>query len=171
MVEELQTQNNTPTEQADEKIGNFDPNDLNIPTVEAKKSIDVTQYEGTRIKIGKVVRDIVESHYVTNEDTGEREYNPNKTEPQDVIFVETEPLAELTDAEGNKKPLVVRQRFNLQKDSEGNVVISKHEKAALWKFMRKMGVTDVKNLVGKFVTITTEPDRNDETKRWLRIVQ
>jgi len=162
-------------EQKNEKIGDFDPNDLDIPVKEPKPSFDATKFEGTRVKIAKVWKDIIESHYVLDDNEnsatfGQKLYNPNETEMQDVIFIETEPVTTIGEGE-NKKDIVVKHKFNLQVDNDGNVYISKYPKTALWKFMRKMGVNTPKELVGKFVTITTEPDKVDASKRWLRIVQ
>ena len=37
--------------------------------------------------------------------------------------------------------------------------------------MRKLGCQTLHEMIGKLVTITTEPDKKDSEKRWLRIAK
>ena len=148
-----------------EKVENAGELD-NIPLVEPKQQFDAAVYEGKRVKIARVEKKIVDTHYVTN-DQGEKVYDVTKTEQQDIIEIETEIL----NPEDETFPVTVNARFNLQKDENGNVIISKHPKANLYKFLRKMGCEKPSELKGKIVTITTQPDRDNPEKLWLRIVQ
>jgi len=70
---------------------------------------------------------------------------------------------------GELKPLVVRERFNLQKqqkeDGSFEEIISKHPKAALWQFMRKLEVLTLPEMKGKLVTITTVPSKKENDDR------
>ena len=140
-----------------------------IPIIEPQAAFDASQYEGARIKIATVKQIIVQSHYIDGE------YKADETVDAPVIEIETESLGEWETAEG-KKPITVRARFNLQEktgeDGKKQVVISKHSKAALWKFMRKHGVIKPSDLIGKLVTITTEPSKDENDDRtWLRVVK
>lgn len=156
------------------------PRDLNeIETREPKQSFDSTKYEGFRVKIADV-REITATNWYTGKtaDGKNNAYNPQSTETCQKIEVETEQLP-IMDNEGHPtkekmflgdKPLTVTARFGLKREGT-DWVISKHEKAALWKFMKKMGVTKLGELKGKVVTLTTEPSNDPEDDRmFLRIV-
>lgn len=151
-----------------EEIPAIQPAQMNlsdIAIVEPKQVIDVDKYEGTRVKIAKVEMQWVDSHYINGE------YAPDTTEKAPFLFVETEALDNIPQQDGTTKPLVVKQRFSLQKGENGKPVISKHSKAKLWKFMRKYGANTPQELVGRIVSITTEPSKNpDDDRKWLRIV-
>jgi hypothetical protein len=164
--------------------------DVNLDEIQAVDSsnldLNPAQYEGFRTKIEKVM--IIETINYYNKPvlddegkpTGEYKYNPDSTEMCQKVKILTEPLPKLdeegkpTNEEfvfGNGSKLQVSARFNLTFNVEQQKwTISKHEKAKLWKFMRKMGVENLKELVGKYVTLTTELDRNDDSKLYLRIV-
>jgi len=137
----------------------------NIEAVEPKSSFDATKYEGRRVKIEKVEKIEKQSHWINGS------YDANKTVTIPAIEISTEPLDELPQADGTTKPLIVTRRLNLQEqvqpDGTKKLVISKNPKAALWAFMRKLGVTKINDMVGKIVTIITEVD--DDGTSWLRI--
>lgn len=145
-----------------------------IPITEPKQSIDVEKYEGAKVKIAEITDvEWIDSHYVDKEENGKimRVFDKDKTVKAPVIYIITEPLDMIPQPDGSEKPLVVKQRFNLQISKEtGKPTISKHAKAKLWMFMRKMRVTKLSDLKSKFVSITLEPskDENDD-RRWLRI--
>jgi|LSQX01.1.fsa_nt_gb hypothetical protein len=172
-----------PKEQVSEKTLDLDL-DL-IATTEAS-SIDFLSYEGFRAKIEKI--EIIETINKWNKpiysESGEITdygFNPDSTELMQQVRITTQPLPVLRRAEdgsfvateelaslGENKPLTVTARFNLVKTGE-TWSISKHPKAKLWKFMRKLNAVKLSELKGKFVTITlSEPDK--ESKQWLRIV-
>ena len=154
--------------------------DLQI--VEASSGFDSSVFEGQRIPIAKVeIKEVIDKY-------PNGEYNSESTEKKKVVEITTATLKEahkkvddgnvtfgpeevlFPQEDGSTKPLVVTHRFNLQK-KEGNWVISKHPKAALWKFMRKMEVESAKDLLNKIVTITTTPSKNaEDEKRYLSIV-
>jgi hypothetical protein len=143
----------------------FEEVNLNdIKPVEAKPTFDAKQYDGARVKIAEIKQLWQDSHYINGT------YDPNMTEKHPFIEVTTEVVD--TVGEGEKKIEVrAKARFSLQQDEKGNLIISKHPKGKLWKFMRKMGVDKLENLKGKMVTLTTEPSKDENDDRvWLRIV-
>jgi hypothetical protein len=133
-------------------------NDLNIEVVESTNMFDATKYEGKKVRIGKVEKLHVLDLYPDGV------YDPQSQEMKWAIKITTEPLKELDengnftdkivtfkDKEGNVQPKIIWHSFNLQKmiDEKTHAekwVISKHPKASLWAFMRKMGVTAVAEL-------------------------
>ena len=137
----------------------------NIEVIEPKSSFDASKYEGQRVKIASVEKIEKESHWIDGV------YDANKTVKIPAVEVKTEPLDELPQPDGSTKPLTVTRRFNLQEqvqpDGSKKIVISKHPKATLWAFMRKLGVQKIPDMIGKIVTIITEAD--DEGNLWLRI--
>jgi len=157
-------------------------NDIdNISAKMPKSGFDSVAYEGKRVKIARV-----EKIQVINKYTGPNgAYNAAETEAKTwKIEIETESLPKL-DADGNfttdlyvyhdelegkDKHITVTARFGLSQDEAGEWVISKHPKAKLWKFMRKMGVEKLSQLLGKHVTLITEPstDQSDD-RSYLRI--
>lgn len=143
----------------------YDSVDLNnIKPVEPKTLFDATKYDGMRVKIAEIKQIWVDSHYVDGS------YDATATVKTPFIEVVTEVVDTIGEGEG-KNEIRASARFTLQKDESGNLVISKHPKAKLWKFMRKMGVTTLENLKGKLVTLTTEPSKDENDDRvWLRIV-
>lgn len=139
-----------------------------IKGVVPKPTFDAREFEGVRTKIAEVRTIIVDSHYVDGN------YTADKTTKIDVLEIETEGVTELDVEDENgiksKKKITARQRFNLQRDSGNNLIFSKHPKAKLWKFMRKLGVEHINDMKGKYVTLTTEASKDDNDDRvWLRI--
>lgn len=153
-----------------------------IPVVDAKSKFDYTVYEGQRVKIATVELKMVPNLYPNGA------YDATSKEMKKVVEITTAPLRDIDidddgnttllntlvtyiNKEGNETHLTVRERFNLQIDNEGKYVISKHPKATLWKFMRKIGANTLPEIKDKIVTITTKPSKkeNDET-RYLAIV-
>lgn len=152
-----------------------------IEAVTPKSSFDALAYEGKRVKIADVKELEVPDFY-----TGDGgSYNENSTAKKHVILITTEPLKKL-DAEGNftnelytyfddvaevEKNVTVTVKLGLKYDvTNSKWIISKHPKAKLWKFMRKMGVEKLSALKGKLVTLTAEPSSNPEDDRsYLRI--
>jgi len=154
----------------------------NIRTVEpTSTSFDATKFEGQRISIDKV--EIIE----VDDKFPDGKYDATSTQKKMVVEVTTAPIkqfhedesgnitfgpeeVEYTDSEGNTKNIRINNRFNLQKE-EGEWVISKNEKANLWIFMRKLGVTELSEIKGKIVTITSVPSKKpDDDRRFLSIV-
>lgn len=134
-----------------------------IETVESAPQFDAKEFDGTRVKIADIKNIVVDSHYVDGS------YNSEKTVKQPMIEVTTEPV-KVIDTEDGPKDIIARERFTLQ-EVDGKLAISKHPKAKLWKFMRKMGVAKLSDLKGKIVTLTAEPSKDPNDDRyWLRIV-
>lgn len=160
-----------------------------IPILSSQQSVDFSLYESFRVKIGQVKEIDAINYYNGSVINGKPSYNKDSTESCKKIEVTTEPLpkfnenGQLTeellsypDEEGKEKYVTVTARFNLKKtiDDNGNEVwvIPKSSSAKLWKFMRKLGVEKLSEMIGKLVTITTEKDRDPESEKiWLRIAQ
>lgn len=156
--------------------------DLNqIPVVEKTSGLDISKYEGKRIRIAKVTPVWAINYYPDGET-----FNQDSTEKVLKLEIETESLKELDkdgnftekdleyDKDGIKKKVTVTTRLAFQpeiKDGKITWVISKHPKAKLWGFMRKMGVIIPQELTGKIVTLTVEPSKKPgEDRKYLRIV-
>ena len=143
---------------------------LNVPIVDATQVFNPKEFEGKKVKIAKVWRDRIDSHYVDGE------WNANKTQKAPVVFVETEPVSKITLGDGTEKEVVVKHRFYLQSrvnsvTKEKEVVISKSPTAKLWKFMRKIGANELNEIQDKMVTLTIEPSKEpDDDRLFLRIV-
>ena len=113
------------------------------------------------------------------------------TEPLKVLtkdsvgnIVKTEREVEFKNEDGtiDKLEITVELNFQNKKDEYGTLimqdfnisgvvekrpipVMSKAPKAGLWKFCRKMGVTNYKDLQGKIVTLTTTPSKKEGDDR------
>lgn len=144
-----------------------------IQLVEKSSGLDVSAYEGYRVKIESAVQTEIDDHWPDGET-----YSTVAVGKIPVIRIMTEPLKDLktneeikfTKSDGSVTRLQPYKDFNLQIQN-GAIVISKHPKAALWSFMRKMGVQKPSELVGKFVTLTTVPSKKlGDDRRFLRIV-
>jgi len=180
MVEEIKMneKDNTNEEVIDQDIDSLE-------TREPKKQFNPDLYQGEKIKLLKPqIKEVID--WYTGEETGDgkRAYNPDSKEKKKVVEIQTENLQEL-DKDGTKTGkdlkfgenfISVKQQFNLKKElnietEKEEWVISKHPKAALWKFMRKMGVEKLSELEGKIVIITTVPSNNeDDDRKYLKIV-
>lgn len=139
--------------------------DLNaIKPVEAKVLFDAKKYDGARVKIADVRQVWQDSHYVNGT------FDAVKTVKLPFIEVTTDVIDVVGVGEARTE-IRTKARFSLQQDDKGNLVISKHPKGKLWKFMRKMGVDKLEDLKGKMVTLTAEPSKDENDDRlWLRIV-
>jgi len=143
-----------------------------VEVVESKSSFDAKAFEGKKVKIEKVEIARVPDNFATGSYVKETE------EMKWVTKVTTEPLKEL-DEKGNftdklmeyedqetnkKKNITVTQQFNMGESEEGKPTVIKHEKASLWKAMKKLGVTKLSELKGKEVMLDTKPstDENDD---------
>jgi hypothetical protein len=160
-----------------------------IQAVERAGGIDAELYAGRRVPIEKiVVKEEIDFYH------GTPTYDPNSKEKTFRVYVYTVPLKELVltpgadaknpenwkfgdkvlqfnDDKGNVKQVIVHARFPLQRNKEGKPEISKHPKATLWKFMKKMGVNTLPELKGKLVMLDAKPSKNPEDERkFLRIV-
>ncbi|MGQ4874269.1 MAG: hypothetical protein ACP6IY_09395 [Promethearchaeia archaeon] len=162
----------------------FNLNDLKV---KESSSFDASLYEGQRLKIEKIEMIEVIDKFPIDANTGKGIYDANSTLTKKVVEITTEPLkkaiktsegvinftsedVEFNDKEGNVKKIQISHRFNLQKGEDG-WFISKHPKASLWAFMRKIGVQDVLELKDKYVTLTTTPSKDPEDdKIYLNIV-
>lgn len=138
--------------------------ELDIPLADPKPLFDGKKYDGELVAIDTVKKIEVDSHYINGV------YDEDKTVRVQVIEIETVVLETIETAEG-PKDIRVNARFNL-KNIDGVWSISKHPKAALYKFMRKMGVEKVADLKGMKVRLTLEPSSNpDDDRSYLRIIK
>lgn len=139
-----------------------------VEVVEPKTLFDPKPFEGSRVKIERVEFTEFETHYIDGV------WDDKKTIMQQGIMVITEPVTQVTNANGTKTDVRVKQRFSLQKrvndKGETTWVVSKNPKSKLWKLCRKCGVEYPSDLKGKFVILTLEPsnDVNDD-RMYLRI--
>ena len=149
----------------------------NLPILGGGVSIDAKKYKGFKTKIAEVrIEEVVDWYTGKPDDKGRPTYNPNSTDKKKIVVIETQKLPKMSD---DGKPLAeltdttVKRRFNLKKEvaSNGEVIwgISHADKAELWKFLKNMEVEKPSDLVGKEVMLTTEADRDDPKKFWLRI--
>jgi len=148
----------------------MDNENLDLPIVDGNVGFNPKEHEGKQVKIVKIWRDLIDSHYVDGE------YNASKTQKAPVVYIETEAIAKLTLSDGTDKDVTVKHRFYLQNrvnpvTKEKETVISKSPQAKLWKFMRKVGATKLDEIKDKIVTLTVEPSKEPGDDRlFLRIV-
>jgi len=139
-----------------------------LDVVEPKQIFDPRPFEGKRVKVERVEFTEYETHYINGV------WDESKTAVQKGILVITEPISQVSGANGAKTDIRVKQRFNLQKrindKNETTWVVSKNTKSKLWKLCRKCGVEYPSELKGKLVVLTLEPsnDVNDD-RMYLRI--
>ena len=111
--------------------------------------IDLKELEGTKSNIEQIIVEKVPSTY-------------SKDGKQLVLKLLTKVVTSFDDKEGNKIEVRASELFNLTKDKEtGSIGWSKHPKADLQKFLKKMNVNHPQELIGKTVTIVP---RTKETK-------
>lgn len=151
-----------------------------IPAVDPKSSLNLANYEGKKVAIGEIVIKLEKNWYPDGQ-----VYNPNSTEKMYRVYIYSEPLPLLDDhgnivpgkflqveKNGKNEAIRVHTRFNLNTNSlDGKPEISRHPKAKLWAFIRKMGAQNLNELTGKLVLLALEPskDENDDRK-FLKIV-
>jgi hypothetical protein len=146
-----------------------------------KPAFDAKAYEGKRVRIASVTEKEVIDFYTGENGT----YNEKSTAKKHEIQIETEPLPKLDEAgnfttelysyfdelEGKEKNITVIAKLGLKFDKETkDWIISKHPKANLWKFMRKMGVDKLSELKNKYVTLTAKPSTNPEDDRSFLVI-
>ena len=166
MVEKLD-ENKTEETGNSEKVESINDS-LDIPIVDSG-GFDPTPFEGQKFKIEVVNIEERRNLYPGGV------YDADSKEMRPAVRVETETITTITDSDGTDKKITVNALFNLQerynKAGEKEVVISKNPNAKLWKFMRKIGATTLKEIKGKIVTLTTEPSSDPEDDRkFLRIL-
>lgn len=148
--------------------------ELDIPMVEKASGFDAKKFEGKKVMIADIlVKE--ETNFYPDGQT----YDENSKEKIKRVYFVSEPLHEIDEkgnvsdklllmptADGGVKPVTVQARFNLQKDSSGNWVISKHPKAKLWMALKKLGCATLKEVKEKKpqVMLITEPSKvaNDD---------
>jgi len=199
---EAPTATPAPTEATASEAPTVSQNNLDeIETVEALPKFDVTGYEGHRVKVQNVEKKCVKDLYPDGkyniESTSYKWIAELTTEPL-VEIIDGKPgekIVEFSQEEGPAKKLQIHKRFNFQsKYVDGKKVmmktnifsesgqsievdvhvpvISKHPKASLYAYMKKMGADKLSDLIGKMVTLTTVPAKDPEDdRRFLQIVQ
>ena len=154
-----------------------------IKVVTGANKLDKTKYEGFRIQIAKVSPEHIQDQFPKGVDGQPAVYTPNSTAMKWVIRIETAPLPELDadgkatakliefpQKDGTMKNFTITHDFNLQEEfnpetKQMEVAISKHPKAKLWAFMRKMGAQKVSELNKKLVTLTAQPSKKEGDDR------
>jgi len=151
---------------------------LDIPVVEKTSLFDAKAYEGKKVLIQNV-----EVKEEINFYPDGINYDPKSTDIVKRVYFISEPLKELdkngnfTDKplmktldDGTQGPITIHSRFNLQKDKDGQWVISKSPKAKLWQGMRKLGVSTLREVKGKFVMLDTQTSKDPtDTRVFLRL--
>ena len=102
------------------------------------KGIDLSPFEGQRVRIESVEVTKVPSKFTANGD-GEAE----------VLKVQSAPLETIKDKEGNEVPIRASELFNLVRGEDGGVGWPNGDKGKLAGFLKKMAVTRPWELVGK----------------------
>ena len=175
-------------------------NELDVPIVEKMTGFDGRLYEGKRIRIAKVSKiwDVNTFPDGKNYNPNSTEMmwkvlietEPLKELDKNENF--TDKLVEFKDKNGNIKNVTVSLTLNLQNqlDENGqivfgsykneitgqmeqrpNPVMSRHPKASAFKFCKKLGASNLSELLNKIVTLTTVPSKTEGDDRvFLRIV-
>ena len=154
-------------EQAQESGQDYDISDLQ--PIEAGEMMDLSEYEGKKVKIEKTEVIELDSIYAVETividgktfNSGEQ-LPPGKTVKSKALKVTTEKVGEVKTAEGEVKDLRASELISLKKKADGSWGWSTHKKARIQKlFMRlkaKYGeLTHPKELIGKEVTIIIRP--------------
>ena len=142
-MEEQKVEQNEPT--------NEQPDINNLRVFEAGQGgVDLTEFEGTRVKIvGVEIIDSISSY----DESGH--FQEGLKRPVKKIKVFTDPVTEIdVERDGNKEKIVIRasELFNMT-HKDGMWGISAHPKAAIQKFLVRQKVKEVKDLVGTMVTV------------------
>lgn len=175
--------------------------DLDMPIVDKASGFNARPYEGKRVKIARVERIWAQNVFPDGKtytpESKEMMWKVQiETEPIKELddkgeFIDK--VIEIVNDKKEKKNITVTTEFNLQSETNDagdivmgkyhnditnqdeerpNPVISRHPKAALWAFMRKIGVEKLADLKDKIVTLTTVPSKKENDDRvFLRIVQ
>ena len=119
---------------------------LALDNVEATPEIDLTEWEGKKLKIERLSVKEVDSPYDAN-----GKYNPKNPTKVQVLKVETEAFTEI-EVEGKNKPIRASRLFNLKLSPDtGKWGVSTSERSKLRAFFNKMKVESVNDLKGKEV--------------------
>ena len=145
-MEEQDVKQNEPTT---EQPGQPDINNLKVFEA-GTGGVDLTEFEGTRVKIvGVEIIDSISSY----DETGH--FQEGLKRPVKKIKVVTDPVTTIeANKDGKIEKYVIKasELFNMTyKDNQWG--ISAHPKAAIQKFLVRQKVRDVKDLVGTMVTV------------------
>ncbi len=117
----------------------------------ASKAIDLSQYEGRRVRIESVEVVRLPSKYSATED-GET----------DVLRVQTVPLRTIQDREGNDAKLRASELFNLNRDTDGTLGWPTGPKSKLAGFLRLTDSSAPSELPEKEVTVRVRRRRGTD---------
>jgi len=148
-------------------------NDLNIPVVEKTSLFDAKAYQGKKILISGVEIKPEINFYPDG-----KTYDPSSKETVKRVYFISEPLRELDisgnftnnilmkkNDDGSQSPITIHARFNLQKDKDGQWVISKNSKAKLWQAMRKLGANTLTEVKNKLVMLDIQASQDPTDDR------
>lgn len=129
-----------------------------LKPIEVDEMMDLSEYEGKKVKIEKVEVINVDSRF----DEHGNQLPPGQTIKSKALKVTTEKVGEIKNAEGDVKDIRASELFSLKQKDDDSWGWSTHKKAKIQKlFMRlkaKYGeLTNPKQLIGKEVTITMRP--------------
>lgn len=115
----------------------------------AAAGLDLEEFEGEKKLIEKVEIKQVKSKF---SESGEAQ----------TLVVTTEKVAEVTNREGEKVDITASELFNLKEDEKGKLGYSTSPKSKLQKLMKKLGVKQPKELIGKKVVLRIRTKTNDD---------
>lgn len=143
-----------PNQQDEQAIREETPNTANptFPSVDdliptENKGIDLTPFEGKRVRIAKAEVTEVPSKY-------------SPTGREKVLRVESDPVTTITDGEGNEKPICASELFSLTME-DGKLGWSIDPRAKLQNFLNKMKVGKPSELVGKETVVRLRTKKNE----------
>lgn len=124
-----------------------------IPIIPGKSEIpDLTEFEGVRVKIeGWEIIEI--DSYWDPENTEKKLVTPVKVKKLKVF---TQPVTQGKKGDGTVFPIRASALFSMKRDDKGNWGLSDNPKSNFQKFLHKIKVNTLKDLVEKYVTITLD---------------
>lgn len=177
---------NLPNINKTSEIYEIDPKEVGVS--KPGQIFDSFLYEGRKVKIAKIEIKKETDFYASGE------YDANSTDTCFRLYVYTEPLKDLVlrengdkdnpedytfsqndleymDADGNPKKVIISARFNLVTNDKGKPAVLESPRAKLYKFLLKQGIMDldISKLIGKYVLLDTQPDKDDPNRKYLRI--
>jgi hypothetical protein len=129
-----------------------------LPEFDAGEGIDVSEFDGNKMKIGGVEIREVNSSY--GEDG--KPLPAGNTRPVKVLRAFSEPVTTVKNAEGEDIEIRASELFNL-KLKEGKWGISKSPKSKLQRFLAKQKVSHPKDLTGTEIIVKATENKAGDT--------
>ena len=134
--------------------------EINLDEIEVyeSKGIDLSEFEGKRAKIDKAELVTIPTWYDEVGNEMPRTGSPRMTK---VIRVTTEVITEIENEEGKKIQIKASELFNI-KYEDGKIKISDSPKSKFQKFFKKIKVNNLKDAIGKEVTVRSYEAKNQQ---------